>query len=54
MYCPVPVGITSGVVVGRIVGVRPHPNADSIRLAWVDLGIGEPVQIVFWWPTQRP
>jgi tRNA-binding EMAP/Myf-like protein len=50
VYCPVPAGITSGVVVGRIVGVRPHPNADSIRLARVDLGIGEPVQIVFGGP----
>lgn len=39
-----------GVVVGRVVEVKPHPNADSIRLAWVDLGIGEPVQIVFGGP----
>jgi tRNA-binding EMAP/Myf-like protein len=50
VYCPVTVRITCGVVVGRIVAVKPHPNADSIRLARVDLGIGEPVQIVFGGP----
>lgn len=50
MYCPVSVEITSGVVVGRVVEVMPHPNADRIRLARVDLGIGEPVQIVFGGP----
>jgi phenylalanyl-tRNA synthetase beta chain len=50
VYCPVPVRVTSGVVVGRIVEVKPHPNADNIRLARVDLGIGEPVQIVFGGP----
>jgi tRNA-binding EMAP/Myf-like protein len=30
--------------------VRPHPNAHRIRLAQVDLGVGEPVQIVFGGP----
>lgn len=42
--------ITFGVVVGRVVEVKPHPNADFIQLAQVDLGIGEPVQIVFGGP----
>lgn len=50
VYGPVPMGITSGVIVGRILRVMPHPNADRIRLAQVDLGTGEPVQIVFGGP----
>lgn len=50
MYCSIPVGVISGVVVGRVVKVKPHPNADRIRLAWVDLGIGDAVQIVFGGP----
>ena len=49
MYRPVSV-ITFGVVVGRVVEVNPHPNADVIRLAQVDLGNGELVQIVFGGP----
>lgn len=49
MYDPIPV-ITSGVVVGQVVEVKPHPNADRIRLAQVDLGSGETVQIVFGGP----
>lgn len=35
-----------GVVVGRVVNVREHPNADSLVLCDVDDGSGEPVQIV--------
>ncbi|WP_420455645.1 phenylalanine--tRNA ligase subunit beta [Rubrivirga sp.] len=35
-----------GVVVGAVVDVRPHPNADRLRVCDVDLGDGEPVQIV--------
>ena len=39
-----------GVVVGYVQGVRPHPNADKLRVCDVDLGDGfndgEPVQIV--------
>jgi len=35
-----------GVVVGRVLEVRPHPNADRLTLCTVDLGNGEPVQIV--------
>jgi phenylalanyl-tRNA synthetase beta chain len=38
---------TPGVVVGHVEDVRPHPNADRLRLCDVDLGDdGEPVQIV--------
>ncbi len=35
-----------GVVVGAVLDVRPHPNADRLRVCDVDLGDGEPVQIV--------
>ena len=35
-----------GVVVGRVLEVGPHPNADRLTLCRVDLGNGEPVQIV--------
>ena len=34
-----------GVVVGRVVEVHEHPNADRLVLCQVDLGDGEPVQI---------
>lgn len=40
--------ITTGAVVGRVVKVEDHPNADRIWLAYVDLGdCAGPVQIVF-------
>ena len=35
-----------GVVVGRVLDVRPHPDADRLRLCDVDLGDGDAVQIV--------
>jgi phenylalanyl-tRNA synthetase beta chain len=38
------------VVVGRVLTVSAHPFADAIRLAEVDLGDGQPVQIVFGGP----
>lgn len=34
-----------GVVIGHVLDVRTHPNADKVRLADVDLGGDEPVQI---------
>jgi phenylalanyl-tRNA synthetase beta chain len=35
-----------GFVVGRVVAVEPHPDADRLRVCRVDLGEGEPAQIV--------
>ncbi len=36
----------SGVVVGHVVSVAPHPNADRLRVCRVDVGEGEPLEIV--------
>ena len=36
----------SKVVVGRVTGLMPHPNADRLRVASVDIGEAEPLQIV--------
>ena len=35
-----------GVVVGEVLAVRPHPDADRLRVCDLDLGDGDPVQIV--------
>jgi len=34
------------VVVGRVAAVEQHPNADRLRLATVDFGAAEPLQVV--------
>ncbi len=36
----------AGVRIGRVLEVRPHPNADRLRLCTVDAGTGEPLQVV--------
>jgi phenylalanyl-tRNA synthetase beta chain len=36
----------SGVVVGHILTVAPHPNADRLRVCAVDVGRGSPLAIV--------
>jgi phenylalanyl-tRNA synthetase beta chain len=41
----VPGGL-AGVKVGHVVECGKHPNADRLSLTKVDLGVGEPVQIV--------
>ncbi|MDZ4277733.1 MAG: hypothetical protein U1B78_01210, partial [Dehalococcoidia bacterium] len=33
------------VTVGRVVGVEPHPNAERLVLATVDLGGGEQITV---------
>jgi phenylalanyl-tRNA synthetase beta chain len=35
-----------GVVVARVLDVRPHPKADRVRLTEVDAGNGTPLQVV--------
>ncbi|HND98444.1 MAG TPA: phenylalanine--tRNA ligase subunit beta, partial [Plasticicumulans sp.] len=39
-------GVFSGVVVGHVLDVQPHPDADKLRVCRVDAGSGEPLQIV--------
>ncbi|MCP5144173.1 MAG: phenylalanine--tRNA ligase subunit beta [Gammaproteobacteria bacterium] len=46
--------VTSGVFVGSVVDVQPHPNADRLRVCQVDTGAGELHQIVCGAPNVRP
>ncbi len=34
------------IVAGKIIEVKPHPNADKLRLVLTDIGESQPVQIV--------
>lgn len=43
----------SGVVVGRITSVEPHPDADKLRVCRVDVGDAERLQIVCGAPNVR-
>jgi phenylalanyl-tRNA synthetase beta chain len=40
-------------VVARVLSAEPHPNADRLRVCSVDLGAGEPVQVVCGAPNAR-
>ena len=40
------VGATEGFVVGRVLEAEPHPDADRLTVCKVDVGAGEPEQIV--------
>ena len=44
----------SGVVVGQIISVTTHPNADRLRICQVDDGSGTPLQIVCGAPNAAP
>lgn len=46
-------GGLDGVVVAEIVAADPHPDADKLRVCRVDIGIGEPLQIVCGAPNAR-
>ena len=39
-------GSLEGIVIGKVLTCIQHPNADRLRITTVDLGNGEPVQIV--------
>ncbi|NND90929.1 MAG: phenylalanine--tRNA ligase subunit beta [Granulosicoccus sp.] len=43
----------AGVVVARILGIRPHPDADRLRVCDVDCGADEPLQVVCGAPNAR-
>jgi len=44
----------SGVVVGEVLEVKPHPNADKLRVCQVDVGGEAPLGIVCGAPNVRP
>ena len=39
-------GGLQGIVIGKVLTCVPHPNSDHLHVTTVDLGEGEPVQIV--------
>ena len=39
-------GSLKGIVVGKVLTCEKHPNADRLKVTTVDLGTGEPIQIV--------
>ncbi|HWX13685.1 MAG TPA: phenylalanine--tRNA ligase subunit beta [Methylocella sp.] len=42
-----------GFVIARVVEAKPHPNADRLRLCFVDVGEGPPVQVICGAPNAR-
>ena len=44
----------SGVVVGRVLDVKPHPAADTLTVCRVEAGAREPFSIVCGAPNVRP
>ncbi len=44
----------SGIVVGHVKNVAPHPNADKLRVTEVDAGTGQLLQIVCGAPNVAP
>lgn len=43
----------SGVVVGEVISVEPHPDADKLRVTQVNIGAADPLQIVCGAPNVR-
>lgn len=39
-------GGLEGIIIGRVLTCQPHSNADKLKVTTVDIGTGEPVQIV--------
>ena len=46
-------GGIAGVVVAEVLGCRPHPNADRLKLCVADFGGEEPVEVVCGAPNAR-
>lgn len=46
-------GEFSGVLVGKVLSVAPHPDADKLRVTQVDIGQSTPLQIVCGAPNVR-
>jgi phenylalanyl-tRNA synthetase beta chain len=44
----------SGVVVGRVLDLAPHPDADRLTVCRVDVGAGQPLSIVCGAPNAAP
>lgn len=44
----------TGVVIGEVLAVEPHPDADKLRVTRVSIGQGEPLQIVCGAANVRP
>src|SRR6202030_4025594 len=42
------------IVIGRIIAVERHPNADRLTLATVEYGVGQPKTVVTGAPNIRP
>ena len=40
-------------IIARVVEAKPHPNADRLRVCMVDIGTGDPVQVVCGAPNAR-
>jgi phenylalanyl-tRNA synthetase beta chain len=40
-------------VIGRVVDAKQHPNADRLRVCMVDVGSGDPIQVVCGAPNAR-
>src|ERR1700681_1673442 len=39
-------GSLEGLVVGEVISVEPHPNADKLKITQINIGSGENLQIV--------
>jgi phenylalanyl-tRNA synthetase beta chain len=48
-----PVAPACPAVVARLVAVRPHPQADKLRLCTIDVGAGSPIEVVCGAPNAR-